>query len=87
MGSSGRFYELLAASPDTDPASLLREAQLWLRDLGPVEAQDVLDRYPELIQALRERRGSDPGVHLNEGSGVETEFSPYHWAGFVLVGA
>jgi CHAT domain-containing protein/tetratricopeptide (TPR) repeat protein len=63
-------------------ARALREAQRWVRDLGPDDLRRRLDQEPESpqLQAWREEMEAD-------ASGAPPLDHPYFWAGFIAVGA
>jgi CHAT domain-containing protein len=75
-----RFYELLAA--DGQPASALRHAQLWLRDLTRRDRRAFLKEHADLRRELRR------SAHFGARSLVSRR--PYrsaeYWAAFALFG-
>ncbi|MFJ9646537.1 CHAT domain-containing protein [Streptomyces sp. NPDC101206] len=93
-----RFYELLGAEPDGDPARALTEAQTWMRTLTRRAARRYLAERP-LLKALQTsgtlrgagRRARPRPTHpFRPPSALERLRMPYagpeYWAGFVLHG-
>lgn len=86
-----RFYEVFLAGKGSgewtpDPASALRQAQLWLRDLTDTEEQAYLATRPALRAHRESRRArSDDDADVDSGA------LPYHditvWSAFVFHGA
>ncbi|HEY6780975.1 MAG TPA: CHAT domain-containing protein, partial [Thermoleophilaceae bacterium] len=74
-----RFYETLAGG--TEPATALRDAQLWLRGLRRDDAVAFLGKRRRL-------RSAGTPAPANEGSGGERPYSaPSFWAAFTFTGA
>ncbi|MFJ3725794.1 CHAT domain-containing protein [Streptomyces sp. NPDC090045] len=93
-----RFYELLGAEPDGDPARALTEAQTWMRTLTRRAARRYLAERP-LLKALQTsgtlrgagRRARPRPTHpFRHPSALERLRMPYagpeYWAGFILHG-
>ena len=80
-----RFYELFLPNrldenlPSSSPATALRAAQGWLRDLTLTALREFLQRHPYLLSAAEET--GLPGVPWSRPFA-----NPYYWAGFIYVG-
>ncbi len=91
-----RFYRAMFES-GSSPASALRSAQLWLRDLDEAEEREFLGAHPEIEDAFRKREqaGDRPGRRHMAGMAVgpggpaadKPYASPEFWAPFVCFGA
>jgi CHAT domain-containing protein/tetratricopeptide (TPR) repeat protein len=76
-----RFYEELIVTPG-DPASALRTATLWLRNLSPTEEARYASRKPILECQRRQQR-----IARGEAGQIADFQQPTTWAAFVLTGA
>lgn len=85
-----RLYEAMAGG--REPAAALREAQLWMAELGPEEEARYLAAHPHLEEAFARRdlhrdpaRWRDTAPSL--GAAANRYSHPVFWAPFVAVGA
>ncbi len=82
-----RLYEQLDAG--SDPATALRAAQLWLRDLTREQRDAFLQRHAHLAAEQTSRlRGSSRDAEVGAaGPGSQPYAHPEFWAPFLAVGA
>ncbi len=82
-----RLYEQLAAG--SDPATALRGAQLWLRELTREQRDAFLQRHPHLAaeQTRRSRGSSRETEEASAGPWSRPYTHPEFWAPFLAVGA
>jgi CHAT domain-containing protein/tetratricopeptide (TPR) repeat protein len=85
-----RFYEILTGTNGSlaavNPASALRETQLWLRELSVQEENDYLARRPFLRAQLRVSDARRSAIHpLSDTSQPYAQLSS--WAAFQIHGA
>lgn len=83
-----RFYELLGLSADkasSHPASALRRARQWLRQLTPQEADRFVQSHPRLAQSLAGELRTIRSA-AKENAAKQPYSSLQHWASFVAWG-
>lgn len=77
------FYERHVRGGDP-PAAALRDAQLWLRNLGAEEAREIAARWRERGFILRE---DDLEALIRRAEGRPPFAHPSAWAAFTCTGA
>lgn len=86
-----RFYELFLSEAGEElcpPASAMREAQGWLRNLTRTEAADLLTHAKAASKGNRRNATAAATVSASDDSALDRPFAALHeWAGFIVTGA